>query len=152
MQIILCARSKDRAASATTLPANGSTSETWASLVRIHMKSPLPDVHSRANIACCGSSILSVPQSPPLHLSIEAGPGADRTTNLTDNELLRLLGTHNAPTHGPADQKRWNEGLGTVIKELRKANVNRDLNAIATAISAFRKEFIGDSTKVLNLG
>jgi hypothetical protein len=66
--------------------------------------------------------------------------------------LLKLLGTHNAPAHSPDDHKRWNEGLGTVIKQLRSANVGRDVNAIAAAIAEYRKEFVGDPTKVLNLG
>ena len=63
-----------------------------------------------------------------------------------------MLGTHGAPAHSPDGQKRWNEGLTTVIKQLRAANVGRNVNAIATAIAEYRKEFVGDPTKVLNLG
>jgi hypothetical protein len=63
-----------------------------------------------------------------------------------------MLGTHNPPAHSKDEQERWNKGMGSVITQLRAANLHRDVNAIAAAISEFRKEFVGDPTKVLNLG
>jgi len=65
---------------------------------------------------------------------------------------LRLLGTHNTPVHTPEDEKRWREGLGAVVKQLRKTDAGRDATAIAAHIVEFRRSFIGDPTRVLNLG
>lgn len=39
-----------------------------------------------------------------------------------------------------------------MIKELRTTNQGKDANAIAAKIAEFRREFIGDDSKVLNLG
>ena len=41
--------------------------------------------------------------------------------------------------------------MAAVIQQLRAANKGGDVNAIAAAISLFRKEFVGDATRVLNL-
>lgn len=62
------------------------------------------------------------------------------------------MGTKNVPAHSPEDQKRWNEGLGAVIKGLRTTSLGRDAGAIAAKIAEFRREFVADPTKVLNLG
>ena len=57
----------------------------------------------------------------------------------------------NLPAHTPEEIRRWNEGLSVVVKQLRATNLGRDANAIAAKISEFRREFVGDPTKIINL-
>merc|ERR1712070_1106840 len=71
---------------------------------------------------------------------------------LSDPVLLQLLGTNRTPTRNPDEDRKWKEGLGSVIKQLRTTNQGKDANAIAAKIAEFRREFIGDDSKVLNLG
>ncbi|KAI7276717.1 hypothetical protein KC345_g6783 [Hortaea werneckii] len=71
---------------------------------------------------------------------------------LSDTVLLQHLGTNRTPTRNPDEDRKWKEGLGSVIKQLRTTNQGRDANAIAAKIAEFRREFIGDDSKVLNLG
>ncbi|KAI6884159.1 hypothetical protein KC363_g3692 [Hortaea werneckii] len=71
---------------------------------------------------------------------------------VSDTVLLQHLGTNRTPTHNPDEERKWKEGLGTVIKQLRTTNQGKDANAIAAKIAEFRREFIGDDSKVLNLG
>jgi hypothetical protein len=73
-------------------------------------------------------------------------------TNFTDNDLLQYLGTKNIPANTPAEMKRWKEGLAVVIRELRASNAAKDVNSIARRISQYRREFLGDDTKIINLG
>ncbi|KAI7540247.1 hypothetical protein KC331_g9279 [Hortaea werneckii] len=72
--------------------------------------------------------------------------------SLSDTVLLQRLGTNRTPTSNPDEERRWKEGLGSVIKQLRTTNQGKDANAIAAKIAEFRREFIGDDSKVLNLG
>lgn len=62
------------------------------------------------------------------------------------------MGTMNVPAYDNLAKQRWNEGLGAVIKQLRTTNIGRDAGAIANKIAEFRREFVGDPVKVLNLG
>ncbi|KAK3722943.1 hypothetical protein LTR37_002088 [Vermiconidia calcicola] len=75
-----------------------------------------------------------------------------REMGLSENEIIKKLGTNNIPAHGPEEIKRWNEGLGGLIKHMRSTNVGKSVDAIAAELSKFRREFTGDSTKVVNLG
>ena len=47
-------------------------------------------------------------------------------------------------------QNAYNEGLKNVIRDIRSRNV-RDFNAMAADITAYRANFIGDTTKILPL-
>ncbi|KAK5123746.1 hypothetical protein LTR85_002382 [Meristemomyces frigidus] len=74
------------------------------------------------------------------------------TMAITDTALLQELGTSRMPAKGAAEEKRWKEGLGAVVKQLRTTNIGRDANAIAARIAEYRRDFLGDPTKTLNLG
>lgn len=72
------------------------------------------------------------------------------TTNVTDNELLRLMGTVKTPARDPEQKKKWNEGLGKLISELRlDPAVGRDAGLIAQRIAEYRRTFIEDPTRVV---
>ncbi|KAK4544744.1 hypothetical protein LTR36_003993 [Oleoguttula mirabilis] len=71
---------------------------------------------------------------------------------ITDTNLLQELGTSRMPANGPAEEKRWKEGLGNVVKQLRSTSIGKDANAIAARIAEYRRDFLGDPTKTLNLG
>lgn len=66
--------------------------------------------------------------------------------------LLQELGTSRIPAKGPAEEKRWKEGLGAVVKHLRTTKFGNDANAIAARIAEYRRDFVGDPSKILNLG
>lgn len=55
------------------------------------------------------------------------------------------------PAQTEKDVKRWNEGLKNIIIELRKHNKGKDAEAVAERIALYRREFVNDPTKVLNL-
>ena len=61
-----------------------------------------------------------------------------------------MMGTKHIPANTPDEFKRWNEGLGQVVRELRNTNLGKDANAIAARIAQFRRDFVGDPTKILN--
>ncbi|OTA27663.1 hypothetical protein BTJ68_11340 [Hortaea werneckii EXF-2000] len=50
---------------------------------------------------------------------------------LSDTVLLQHLGTNRTPTRNPDEDRKWKEGLGSVIKQLRTTNQGKDANAIA---------------------
>ncbi|KAK3116985.1 Zinc finger C3H1 domain-containing protein [Teratosphaeriaceae sp. CCFEE 6253] len=75
-----------------------------------------------------------------------------RDMDLNDNELLKALGTSNTPTPTPEARKRWNEGLATVVKQLRGTKEGKDANFIAARIAQYRREFMEEPWMVLNLG
>ena len=56
------------------------------------------------------------------------------------------------PVQDEAGEKIWKDNLSLIIKQMRATNATRDANAIAIRIADFRREFLGDATKVLNLG
>lgn len=39
-----------------------------------------------------------------------------------------------------------------MVKQLRTTDLGKDANAIAARIAEFRRDFVGDPTKTLNLG
>jgi hypothetical protein len=64
-------------------------------------------------------------------------------------KLLVQLGTAN-PGKSPEERFRWNEGLRDVLKELRQRNI-KDPNGIAMEIARYRREFLKDDSRVVNL-
>ncbi|CAI6340831.1 unnamed protein product [Periconia digitata] len=69
--------------------------------------------------------------------------------SISGEKLLVQLGTAN-PGKTPDEKTQWNEGLRNVLKNLRKEN-SKDPNAIAQEIAKFRREFLKDDTRVVNL-
>lgn len=67
----------------------------------------------------------------------------------TGDKLLLQLGTAN-PGKTSEERQRWNDGLRNVLKELRSKNV-KDPNGIAEEIARYRREFLNDDTRVVNL-
>jgi hypothetical protein len=55
------------------------------------------------------------------------------------------------PSNDEATRDRWREGLSTWSERLRAEDV-REPELIARELVEFRREFIGDSSKILNLG
>jgi len=62
-----------------------------------------------------------------------------------------MMGTQNMPVKTAEEEKIWKDGLGAVIKQLRSTNVGKDVSAIAQRIAEYRREFMGDPSKVLHL-
>jgi hypothetical protein len=60
------------------------------------------------------------------------------------------LGTAN-PGKTPDEKQQWNDGLRSVLKELRQKNI-KDPNGIAQEIARYRRQFLNDDTRVVNLG
>jgi hypothetical protein len=54
------------------------------------------------------------------------------------------------PGHTEEEKSRWNNGLKAVIKSLRMQRIQGS-EEVAAKIVEFRRAFIGDSTKILNL-
>lgn len=72
------------------------------------------------------------------------------TTNVTDNELLRLIGTVKTPARDPEQKQRWNQGLSSLIRELRtNPAVGRDAGLIAQRIAEYRRTFVEDPTRIV---
>jgi hypothetical protein len=78
---------------------------------------------------------------PPLY--------ADWLSFPTGEALLVQLGTAN-PGKTPADRQQWNDGLRRVLQELRKKSI-KDPNGIAAEIAKFRRQFLNDDSRVVNL-
>ena len=59
-----------------------------------------------------------------------------------------------APTNDPQAQLAWRKGLTELIQNLRSQNIpsDRSSSAIAAKIVEYRRQFLGDPSKVLNLG
>ncbi|KAL5453848.1 hypothetical protein PMIN07_007779 [Paraphaeosphaeria minitans] len=64
-------------------------------------------------------------------------------------KLLVQLGTAN-PGKTPEERQRWNDGLRGVLKDLRQKNT-KDPNGIAIQIANYRRQFLQDDTRVVNL-
>lgn len=70
-------------------------------------------------------------------------------SNSTDDMLLVQLGS--APTTFTDEQKtRWNTELREVLKQLRSNGI-KDLAVVIKEVTEFRRRFLVDPTKVLNL-
>ena len=65
------------------------------------------------------------------------------------DKLLVQLGTAN-PGKTSEEKQRWNDGLRGVLKELRQKNI-KDPNGIAAEIARYRRQFLNDDTRVVNL-
>ncbi|KAF1998954.1 hypothetical protein P154DRAFT_438119 [Amniculicola lignicola CBS 123094] len=72
-----------------------------------------------------------------------------RDMGISGDKILVQLGTAN-PGKTPEEKKEWNDGLRLVLKELRQKNI-KDPNGIAQEIAKFRREFLKDDTRVVNL-
>jgi hypothetical protein len=74
-------------------------------------------------------------------------------TNLVDMRLLQHLGTDCCPAKDAEEEKQWRDGLTALIKKLRAGNSDeaKDANKIAARIAEYRREFMGDPTKILHL-
>lgn len=64
-------------------------------------------------------------------------------------KLLVQLGTAN-PGKTQEEKQQWNDGLRSVLKDLRQKNI-KDPNGIAREIARYRREFLNDDTRVVNL-
>jgi hypothetical protein len=88
-----------------------------------------------------------------LHRRHSAFPFPSPTqTNLAPyvgDKLLVQLGTAN-PGKTPEEKQKWNQGLRLVLKELRQKNI-KNPNGIAEEISRYRRQFLEDDARVLNL-
>ena len=69
--------------------------------------------------------------------------------NVVGETLLVQLGTAN-PGKTPEEKQGWNDGLRQVLKELRKKSI-KDPNGIAVEIAKYRRTFLNDATRVINL-
>ncbi|KAH9880988.1 hypothetical protein J1614_001481 [Plenodomus biglobosus] len=72
-----------------------------------------------------------------------------RDIGITGEKLLVQLGTAN-PGETPEERQKWNDGLRGVLKELRVKNI-KDPNGIAAEIAKYRRQFLNDETRVVNL-
>ncbi|USP77719.1 hypothetical protein yc1106_04993 [Curvularia clavata] len=72
-----------------------------------------------------------------------------RDAIITGDKLLLQLGTAN-PGKTSEEKQRWNDGLRGVLKELRQRNI-KDPNGIAEEIARYRRQFLNDDTRVVNL-
>ena len=72
-----------------------------------------------------------------------------REVAITGDRLLVQLGTAN-PGKTSEEKQRWNDGLRGVLKDLRQRNI-KDPNGIAAEIARFRREFLKDDTRVVNM-
>ena len=63
--------------------------------------------------------------------------------------ILVQLGTTN-PGRTEMERHQWTEGLRAVLKELRLKGV-KDPDVVATEIASYRRRFLKDDSKILNL-
>lgn len=64
-------------------------------------------------------------------------------------KLLVQLGTAN-PGKSPEEKQQWNDGLRGVLHDLRKRRI-KDPGGIAAEITKYRRQFLNDDTRVVNL-
>ncbi|KAJ4985491.1 Protein red1 [Stagonosporopsis vannaccii] len=72
-----------------------------------------------------------------------------RSMGITGEKLLVQLGTAN-PGKTQEEKQQWNDGLRTVLKDLRQRNI-KDPKGIALEIAKYRRQFLNDDTRVVNL-
>jgi hypothetical protein len=65
--------------------------------------------------------------------------------------LIVQLGTE-SPGDTPAEKAAWKESLRVMIGQLRTQHTQNTTQQIASKIIEFRRHFIGDPSRVLNLG
>jgi len=73
-----------------------------------------------------------------------------RDMGLTDDQLILLLGT-SSPAQSEDQKAAWSDGIKATIAELRSQNIKQP-QEIAAKILEFRRKFLGDPSRVLNLG
>jgi hypothetical protein len=66
-----------------------------------------------------------------------------------DDMILVQLGTSN-PGQTEEEKQEWNAGLRTVLKDLREKNT-KDPDVVAAAIAEYRRKFLQDPSRVLNI-
>ena len=92
----------------------------------------------------CRSSLCDFFWHPPLDVhKLTLSP------RRTGEKLLVQLGTAN-PGKTAEEKQKWNDGLRGVLKELRTKNI-KDPNGIAAEIARYRRQFLNDDTRVVNL-
>lgn len=67
----------------------------------------------------------------------------------TEDKVLVQLGIVN-PGRTPEEQEKWRADLKQVLKGLREQNV-KDAESVAAAIAKYRREFLQDPSRVLNI-
>ncbi|KAL1632667.1 hypothetical protein SLS56_003364 [Neofusicoccum ribis] len=72
-----------------------------------------------------------------------------RAMSISEDKILVQLGIVN-PGRTPEEQEQWRVGLKQVLKGLREDNV-RDAESVAAAITKYRREFLQDPSRVLNI-
>ncbi|KAF9696436.1 hypothetical protein EKO04_005730 [Ascochyta lentis] len=72
-----------------------------------------------------------------------------RGMGINGEKLLVQLGTAN-PGKTQDERQQWNNGLRSVLQDLRQKNI-KDPNGIARAIAKYRRQFLKDETRVVNL-
>ncbi|KAF2272345.1 uncharacterized protein EI97DRAFT_385907 [Westerdykella ornata] len=72
-----------------------------------------------------------------------------REMKISGDKLLVQLGTAN-PGKTPEERQQWNDGLKLVLQELRRKSI-KDPNGIAVEIANYRRQFLKDDTRVVNL-
>lgn len=74
---------------------------------------------------------------------------AQTNFNNLGEKLLVQLGTAN-PGKTADEKQLWNDGLRGVLTDLRKRRI-KDPSGIAAEIIKYRREFLKDDTRVVNL-
>ncbi|KAJ4355113.1 hypothetical protein N0V95_003195 [Ascochyta clinopodiicola] len=72
-----------------------------------------------------------------------------RGMGINGEKLLVQLGTAN-PGKTQDERQQWNNGLRSVLQDLRQKNI-KDPNGIAREIAKYRRQFLKDETRVVNL-
>lgn len=70
-------------------------------------------------------------------------------SDLADDMILVQMGATN-PGRSSEEKSKWNAGLRTLLMQLGAAGT-RDASTMAAAIAEYRRTFLADPTKVLNL-
>jgi hypothetical protein len=60
------------------------------------------------------------------------------------------MGTKNTPTRTKEEAERWNTGLQALIRTMKAADI-RDAATIAARIAEYRRQFLGDPSRVITL-
>lgn len=103
-----------------------------------------------APISISGAWALMVRDTEGLILNVCSPRPRTQTDFFSVGEkLLVQLGTAN-PGKTQDERQQWNNGLRSVLQELRQKNI-KDPNGIAREIAKYRRQFLKDETRVVNL-
>jgi len=101
-------------------------------------------------ISISGAWELLVRSTAGLKLTfVYSAPCTQTDFRLVGEKLLVQLGTAN-PGKTQEEKQQWNDGLRSVLKDLRQRNI-KDPNGIAREIAKYRRQFLSDDTRVVNL-